>query len=138
MAARATTFDHAADIGVAGQGETLAEAFGAAARAMFGVMYDLDRVVPRREVAISCRASDHELLFVSWLNALLAEADLRGMVFSEFEVEIRNHSLVGRARGERFDPARHGRGVEVKGATLTSLRVERGPGGWTARTVVDV
>jgi len=132
------TFDHGADIGVAGEGATLEEAFAGAARAMFGIMVDLGDVRPRQEVEVACSASDRELLLVSWLNALLAEADLRGMVFCEFEVRLRNGNLVGKARGEPFDAARHTPGVEVKGATLTELKVAHGPAGWCAQTVVDV
>lgn len=135
---RSSTFDHEADIGVAGEGETLAEAFAAAARAMFSIMVDVESVAPRTEVAIACEASDDELLLVAWLNTLLAEADIRGLLFSEFEVEIDDGRLAGRARGEAFDAARHAAGVEVKGATLTELEVARRDGGWIARTVVDV
>ncbi|MHC4133362.1 MAG: archease [Planctomycetota bacterium] len=139
MAGKAETFDHQADIGVAGEGTTLAAAFAAGARAMFAIMYDLDRVALRTDVRITCSASDDELLFVRWLNTLLAEADVRGLVFGDFDLaEVADHRIDGVARGEPYDPSRHGRGVEVKGATLTELRVARGPAGWRAQTVVDV
>jgi SHS2 domain-containing protein len=139
MAGKAETFDHLADIGVAGEGATLATAFAAGARAMFSIMYDLEQVELRTAVRITCSASDDELLFVRWLNTLLAEADLRGLVFARFDLgEVAQHRLDGLARGERYDPDRHGRGVEVKGATLTELKVARGPAGWRAQTVVDV
>jgi SHS2 domain-containing protein len=101
-------------------------------------MVDVDSVAPRAEFAIECEASDDELLFVAWLNALLAEADIGGVLFSEFEVEIADGRLTGRARGEPFDPSRHVPGVEAKGATLTELDVARRDGRWIARTVVDV
>ena len=133
------TFDHGADIGVLGEGATLEEAFAGAARAMFSVIADLRDVEPRVAVEVSCEASDPELLLVQWLNALLAEADLRGMVFCEFEPRLVEGGLRGTARGEPFDPLRHAPGVEVKGATLTELSVTRDESGWwTARTVVDV
>jgi len=138
MAGKAETFDHQADIGVAGEGTTLAAAFAAGAHAMFSIMYDVGRVVRRTDVRITCAASDDELLFVRWLNTLLAEADVRGLVFGEFELKIAEHRIDGVARGEPYDPDRHGRGVEVKGATLTELKVARGPAGWRAQTVVDV
>lgn len=138
MAGRAETFDHQADIGVAGEGATLAAAFAAGAEAMFSIMYDVGRVKHRTDVRITCSASDDELLFVRWLNTLLAEADVRGLVFGAFELEIEKHRIDGVARGEPYDPDRHGRGVEVKGATLTELRVAHGPAGWRAQTVVDV
>jgi SHS2 domain-containing protein len=137
--AEARTFEHGADVGVLGEGRTLEEAFAGAARAMFSVMVDLAGVRPREAVEIACGASDRELLLVEWLNALLAEADLRGMVFSDFEVRFLDGRLAGTARGEPFDPARHVPGVEVKGATLTELKVARGADGrWRAQTVVDV
>ncbi|HEX5135998.1 MAG TPA: archease [Planctomycetota bacterium] len=134
----ARTFDHGADIGVLGEGRTIGEAFAGAARAMFSVIVDLKGVVPRESVAISCEATDKELLLVRWLNALLAEADLRGTVFCEFEVRLREGGLDGTARGEPFERGRHVPGVEVKGATLTELRVAREGGLWRAQTVVDV
>lgn len=114
------------------------EAFCAAARAMFSVMVDLEGVRGPASVEIECSAPDAELLLLKWLNTLLTEADLRGMVFSEFEASIDGGRLRGRARGERFDPQRHVPGVEVKGATLTEMRVERTPSGFLVQTVVDV
>jgi SHS2 domain-containing protein len=132
------TFDHGADIGVLGEGATIEEAFAGAARAMFSVMVDLEGVEPREAVDVSCAASDPELLLVQWLNALLAEADMRGMVFCDFEVRLLDGGLTGTARGEPFDPERHAPGVEVKGATLTELEVSNEGGRWRARTVVDV
>jgi SHS2 domain-containing protein len=133
-----STFPHDADIGVAGEGRSVAEAFCGAARAMFSILSDPGKVEEREEVEIRVEAPDLELLLVRWLNALLAEADLRGLLFREFEVTIEGTALRGRARGERFDPSRHVRGVEVKGATLTALRVGKTPGGFRAQTVVDV
>jgi SHS2 domain-containing protein len=47
--------------------------------------------------------------------------------------------LTGQAWGESIDPARHPLVVEIKAATLTSLRVAQGADGlWTAQCVVDV
>jgi len=133
------TFDHGADIGVLGEGRTIEEAYAGAARAMFSVMVDVAGVRPREAVEISCTATDRELLLVQWLNALLAEADVRGLVFCDFEVRLLEGGLAGTARGEPFDPGRHVPGVEVKGATLTELKVARGEDGlWRAQTVVDV
>lgn len=139
MAYLEATFDHDADIGVVGEGDTLEEAFAAGARALFSIVVDLANVEAREAVPVSCEASDPELLFVGWLNALLAEADVREMAFCRFELAIREGwRLEGRAWGERLDPSRHAPGVEVKGATLTELRLLRRPSGWRVQTVVDV
>ena len=54
-------------------------------------------------------------------------------------ISDRRHRLRGRAWGEPIDRVRHEPAVEVKGATLTELRVWREPTGrWCAQCVVDV
>ena len=134
------TFDHGADIGVRGMGDTLAEAFEHGAEAMFSLMVEnMDEVHPENAVEIRCESYDLEGLFVAWLNALLAESDIRGMIFCRFQVEIHGISLSATVAGEPLDPERHGLGVEVKGATFTELKIEQNDSGqWIAQCVVDV
>jgi tRNA nucleotidyltransferase (CCA-adding enzyme) len=133
------TFPHGADIGVRGTGSTREEAFAQAARALCSVVTEPDGVRPETEVDIDAEAPDDELLLLEWLNHLVYEMDVRGMLFSRFEVRIDDGRLTGRAWGEPVDTARHEPAVEVKGATVTELRVERGDDGtWRAQCVVDV
>jgi SHS2 domain-containing protein len=40
--------------------------------------------------------------------------------------------------GERFDPARHQQGIEVKGVTYHRFHVARTPEGWEAEIIFDV
>jgi SHS2 domain-containing protein len=76
---------------------------------------------------------------VSWLNAIVYEMAVRKMLFSGFRVTTSGCSLTGKLFGEKVDPERHQLAVEVKGATLTALRVVRGQDGqWQAGCVVDV
>lgn len=132
-------FPHGADIGVRGEGDTLAAAFANAALAMTAVIADPDLVRAETAVDIACEAPDEELLLVDWLNALIYEMATRQMLFSRFEVAIEGTRLTARAYGEAVDRARHRPAVEVKGATLTALTVTRNPGGRiTAQCVVDV
>jgi len=60
------------------------------------------------------------------------------MLFGRFEVKLSDHCLDGTAWGEPIDVARHEPAVEVKGATLTCLRVTQDADGWIAQCVVDV
>jgi SHS2 domain-containing protein len=132
-------FSHDADIGVRGWGPTPAEAFAQAALAMTAVITDPKLVRPSEAVAIMCEARDLDLLFYKWLNALVFEMATRSMLFGSFEVSIDGMQLMGLARGEKVDRARHAPVVEVKGATLTELKVEEHqPGCWLAQCVVDV
>jgi tRNA nucleotidyltransferase (CCA-adding enzyme) len=132
-------FAHDADIGVRGFGSTKERAFEQAALALTAVITDPHRVAALDVVVIGCEAPDDELLFVDWLNALVFEMATRRLLFSRFEIQIDGLRLVGRAWGEKVDVARHQPAVEVKGATLTCLRVQvQSDGRWLAQCVVDV
>jgi SHS2 domain-containing protein len=131
-------FEHDADIGVRGFGATRAEAFEQAALGLTAVITDVDQVVPRECVAICCEAPGDELLFTEWLNALVYEIATRKMLFSRYAVTLEGCTLTAQAWGEGIDVARHRPAVEIKGATLTALRVACSGGRWLAQTVVDV
>lgn len=132
-------FPHGADSGVRGHGETKEAAFANVAYAMTAAVADAGAIRPETAVEVSCTAPDDELLLVDWLNALVYEMATRRMLFSRFAVQIEDGTLAGVAWGEHIDPARHGLGVEIKGATYTALRVARDADGrWTAQCVVDV
>jgi len=132
-------FCHQADIGVRGIGPSLNAAFEQAAIALVSVICDLSRVGPQEAVEIRCTAPNNEILLVDWLNALIFEMATRNMLFSRFAVRIDDSNLRATAWGEPTDVARHAPAVEVKGATLTELRVKRcETGQWLAQCVVDV
>lgn len=134
-----THFPHEGDVGIRGHGATLAGAFETAAQAMIAVAVPLDLIHPEIRVTVACDAPDKEILLVDWLNAIIFEMDTRRMLFSRFEVEIIGNALKGVMWGEVVDPARHEPSVELKGATLTELKVSQGPDGrWVAQCVVDV
>ncbi len=133
-------FEHQADIGVRGCGPDLDTAFAQAGIALTAVIADPAKVEPREAVPVEARAVDVEFLFVEWLDALIYEMATRGMLFSRYEVHIdadRTH-LTATAWGEPVDRERHQPAVEVKGATLTELKVWREDGVWCAQCVVDV
>jgi SHS2 domain-containing protein len=138
MTARWEHFEHGADVGVRGLGDTKSEAFAQAALALTAAVTDPASVRPVACVELACEAPDDELLLAAWLDALVYEMATRRMLFSRFEVRIDGARLAARAWGEALEGARHHPAVEVKGATLTALRVARHGKGWLAQTVVDV
>ena len=132
-------FSHGSDIGVRGFGGSVEEAFEQAALALTAVVADVSRIEESESVEVRCEAPDLELLFVSWLNAVIYEMAVRTMLFRKFRVVISGCSLTGTLVGERVDPERHQVAVEAKGATVTALRVQREQDGqWLAQCVVDV
>ena len=131
-------FPHGADIGVRGIGPTLEAAFAQAARAMTGAAVDPDTLRPEVQVNVLCAGENAEDLLYSWLNALVYEMAVRRMLFGRFDVEIENGCLRGVAWGEPVSQSRHEPAVEVKGATMTALKVRRESGEWVAECVIDV
>ncbi len=133
-------FPHGADVGVRGVGNSIARAFENAAVALTAVVTDPSSVEARTPIEIHCSAADEELLLVEWLDSLVYEMSTRKMLFSRFGVHMEGAcNLNARVWGEEVDVARHQPTVEVKGATLTALRVSRvDDGSWVAECVVDV
>jgi protein archease len=132
-------FEHDADVGVRGCGHTRAEAFEQAAVAMTAAITDPELVRPLARVELGLTDDDEELLLIDWLNALVYEMDTRHMLFGRFSVRIDHGRLFAVAEGETVDVKRHHPAVEVKGATLTELKVAQQPdGAWIAQCVVDV
>lgn len=137
--ARWQHFDHDADIGVRGSGATQAEAFEQAALALTAIVTRIDLVEPRQQIELRVENNDPEMLFVDWLDSLVFEMATRKMLFSRFEIGLSDGKLSARAWGEPVDIERHHPAVEIKGATLTELKVEkRSCGTWMAQCVVDV
>ena len=138
------TFEHKADIGVKGTGDTLEEAFQEAAKALFSVEVQVLNVEPKIKIKIRCDASNLEELLVEWLNALLAQASIHNMVFSSFSLKIKakdtQHELDGFAIGEKLNVKKHNPGIEIKAATYSQLRVyqELETKRWVAQCIVDV
>jgi len=134
--------EHTADAGVRGVGATLEEAFCEAARGMFSLMVDLERVEPKEAVEVEVQADSLEGLLVAWLGELLARRDIDRLVFSRFEARIERENgafrLSGKAFGEPLDPVRHRPGVEVKAATYFGMRVEKEGDRWIAQCVLDL
>jgi SHS2 domain-containing protein len=136
--------DHTADAGIEATGTTLEEAFDETARAMFGLMVKADEAVPEKDVTIEARAASLDELLVEFLNELLAQQGLHGLIFTGCRVsEIapeRDGGYVLRATASGAKPeALEGKlGQEVKAASYLALKVEGKPGNYTVRCVLDM
>ena len=63
----------------------------------------------------------------------------RHMLFSQFDIQIRDSHLKAKVCGEHIDIEKHQPAVEVKGATLTELHIQKDEeGNWLAQCVIDV
>jgi SHS2 domain-containing protein len=130
-------FDHDADIGIIGRGNSPEAAMESAAEATFALMADLDQIRPLWKVQVVFDEPDPDLALVVWLNRLLAESRAEGLALGHFRLERSGSEWRGAGSGEPWRRDLE-RGVEVKGATLTMLAVRPAAGGWEACCVVDV
>lgn len=130
-------FDHEADIGIIGYGDSVEESFVDAAKAVFELMADFSQVSPKQTITIQFEETDLELAFVTWLNLLIAEAQADNLILSQFRIRRKGDRWFGEALGELWRNDLE-RGIEVKGATLTMLSVKQVNGKWISKCVVDV
>ena len=132
-------FEHGADIGIRGIAPTLEQAFEQTAVAMTAVITNPDQVSVSETVSIRCEAPDLELLLLDWINELVYEMAVHGLLFNRYQVAINNGLLLATAFGEAVDRQKHHPAVEIKGATFTELRVYQQPDdSWVAQCIVDV
>ncbi len=132
-------FEHGADIGIRGIAPTLEQAFEQTAVAMTAVITNPDQVSATKAVSIRCEAPDNELLLVDWINELVYEMAVQGLLFKRYQVAINDGVLTAAAFGEAVNLQKHQPAVEIKGATFTELRVYQQPdGSWVAQCIVDV
>lgn len=131
-------FEHQADVGICGFGDTLEKVFQEAASALTAVITPVE-VRAVESFPVSCTASNVEDLFVAWLNNLIYEMATRNLLVGRTEVTIRGTVLNATVWGEQVDVSRHQPAVEVKGATYTELKIQKNEdGNWVVRCVLDV
>lgn len=131
-------FEHDADIGIIGRGETLENCFENTARTMFEIMADISTIPKNKKFSFDFEEEDVELALVTWLNLLLAYAREHQMILSDFRIKRKdNKKWHATVSGDKWQNSTE-RGVEVKGATLTMLSIKQIDHTWEARCVVDV
>ena len=128
-----------ADMAFIASGATLEELFENAAAAMFYVMTGSE-VMAEKKKKVAVDAPDIEGLMVDWLNELLFLFDTEKMLFSKFEVRIKEdkrYKLTASVFGETVKPA-HKLKAYVKAATYHMLEVKKEKKRWKAQVVLDV
>lgn len=136
--------DHTADVAIEAEadepGACLAEAALCLAELLLG--RDPHGVVPEREAAFTVEAPDLEALAVAFLAELVWLQQSEDLLWLGGGVTVQSEGAtwraVARGNGVRHDPARHGRGVEVKAVTYHNVRFERQGARWTLRVVLDL
>jgi len=135
--------EHTADAYIEAYGASLEEAFGNAAAAMTDVMTELEKVEAKTQESFVVEAQDEPALLYSWLEELLVEFELKGKLYSRFEVYCIEETSEGfrlRAKGwgEKYDPEKHPTKVGIKAATYHRMEILKEPKSVTLRFILDI
>ena len=132
-------FEHTADLGLRIWAPELTELFAEAARALFSIIVENpDAVRPLQEREFAIEGEELDYLLFDWLNELLYTFDTKHILFVEFDIEMVEHGIRARVRGEPIDHKRHHLEHEVKAITYHGLKVERAGDRWMAEVIVDI
>jgi len=122
--------EHTADIVARAYGDSLDEAFAAAAEAMFGVIAGRSIVQATTRVTLQVESIDLPGLLVAFLSELIVINETDSLVLTDFSVRLFDDThLEASAGAEAFDLGRHGEGMPVKGISYHMLEIETGTPG---------
>jgi len=134
--------DHTADVGIKARGATLEDVFKATAKGMFDLIAKDNNIKPEEKRELKVERDDIIMLFKQWLEELLYLFDTEGLVFSEFEVKINKrddlYTLNAIVYGEKYNPEKHGSGVEIKAVTYHMMDIWKENDEYFAQVIFDV
>ena len=121
--------DHTADIAVKAFGDTLEEAFAAAAEAMFDIITAGSKIGEEKYISFAVESIDLEGLLVNFLSRLIVLHETEYLVLTSFNVALTGENrLEATASGELYDDRKHGRGEHVKGVSYHMMDISDGKG----------
>lgn len=138
------TFEHGADIGIRGFGESPERALSNLLKALASVMVENDTFLEDKTTIsyyIEVEADYSDELLVAFVNKIISLSYSENILFLEFdgEVVLNNRCFIkGSLKGVLLDYDKYGYGVEVKGATFTMAKFEKENEYYIAQCVIDV
>jgi SHS2 domain-containing protein len=105
-------------------------------------MVEISKVQPKENIKILGESHTIEGLLFDFLDELLFFKDYKQLVFSAFDIEIREENkkfnLTCFAHGEKINFGKHEPKVDVKAITMHEFKVEKVKDGWKAQVLVDI
>lgn len=129
---------HTADIRLEVRGKDLPELFAAGVAALFSLLTDRRRIRPVETRTLKATGRNVEDRLFPLLREALLLFTAYGFVVRNARGRMERTGVHVEVSGEPFDGSRHPSFREVKAVTAHGLAVERSPGGFTARFIVDV
>ena len=120
--------EHTADVGIHATGDDLEEAFEEAARGLFSIITDIDKVEKVGEYKVQVKADDWEALLVDFLSELVYLFEVKSVLFSDFKISLSEEDgekvLVCEAFGETMDLDKHEMDTAVKAVSYHEIEVD--------------
>jgi len=139
MAGHCEIFDHTADVGLAGSGDSLGELLEVMAETMCDLICPRCGVAGDTERSIRVEAPDVEALTVDFLEAVLDVLQTRRLAVESVKVTSASEtSAQAELRVTELDPRRHEILTEIKAVTYHELKVVRTGERWTGRVILDL
>lgn len=130
---------HTADVAVEATGDTLDAVFGAVADGLAAAMLEDVPADVGERFELSVSAERREALLFDYLDRLIYERDVRGVLPVENEASVAETDgkwvVEGSARGVPLEDVA---AREVKAVTYSEMELQETPHGWSAYVVFDV
>jgi SHS2 domain-containing protein len=129
--------EHTADVAVEAAGETLADVFEAVAEGLSAAHCESIPETGDR-FTMTVRAESREALLFDYLDELIYQRDVRGVLPVDHRVSIEEGGTLTLDASARGVPVGDIEAREIKAVTYSEMALERGPSGWRAYVVFDV
>ena len=135
--------EHTADAYVAAYGKDLAEAFENAARALFNVMTELEKISTDVVDYVEVSGDSETTLLYNWLEALIVKSEINGTLYSKFQISIldganNSYQLKAKIWGEKFSADKHLQKVSVKAITYHRMEITKEKDKVTLKFILDI
>lgn len=141
-----TLREHTADVAVEAEADTLGEVFAAIADGMAAAMAEGEIPATGSRFTFSETAESLEATLYDYLDRLIYERDVRGVLPVDNHAEVTAPKDAGRPDAGEWRVNASARGVplgdvdarDLKAVTYSDMEIEELDGGWTAYVVFDV
>ena len=131
-------FEHTADIGIRGYGETFLEALEGVSRGMFKQICDCSEMSVSMEKQVEVSGETNQDLVIRFLNKLIVLLETEQFVPLNYQLSQPNANIIQSVlKGDELDSSRHVVYAEVKAVTYHHFEIKQN-GEWMIQVVVDV
>lgn len=127
-----------ADVAVEVWANTVEKLFEDSGLAVSEVMVDTQTVEPLIEKEVSLNSDSIEMLLFDFLGEIIYFKDAYSLLFSKFDVKIKDSNIYAKLRGETINREKHNLRIDVKAVTLYRFSVRHENGIWRAEFVLDI